>query len=888
MIQWLIDEYSKEQVVLLGQSTFWDEEVFTVYNPTTDQVYKLPAKAVSPVQPKTDTNLDYLRYIAWLAKIKDEASEGTLSKVSSEVIPLPHQLHALNRALSGSNIRYILADEVGLGKTIEAGLIIKELKARGLIRRILVVCPTGLVTQWRTEMQEKFNEAFRVILPEDYDTIRNITDSQDVYGQFDQVISPMDAIKPLEKRIGWTQERIDQHNKQRVQAVVDSGWDLIIIDEAHRVAGSTGEVARHKLGRMLANASPYLLLLTATPHNGKTEPFLRLVRLVDEKAFPYAAAVVKEQVASYVIRSEKREAIDNQGRKLFKNRNTQAIQLTWEPQHSMQRELYLKVTDYVSKSYNKAQRNRGKNMWVIFLLIIMQRMVTSSTRAIKESLMRRVDVLKREEFLLNSLSQTEVLEIELEEGMDQAMTAISLDIKEEIAALETIVSLAQQAEFQYPDVKVEPLRILLEDLTVKEKGRKVIIFTEFVATQSFLAELLTSWGYGVSILNGSMDIQERNEVLAQFREKSQILVSTDAGGEGLNLQFASCVVNYDLPWNPMKIEQRIGRVDRIGQRRDVDVYNFLLKDTVESRVRTVLEEKLSIILQEIGIDKYADVLDGEAAAVNFTDAYMNTIRNARHLEQNIKPIEDDIRTQVENSLSIRSLIQEEKDLIALVGSQPGIDIGTALATMMRHYQNSQGFPKPMAQSYSLTDPEVMVHLNKENRHDRLDAIPTVWIEELGNESGYFMLWRLSVASDGRHGKTVPLFFNDLGVCRPFTAKRIWDALLDSNQPMRVEVHSAMEDEDFEDLMKMAEDQARGSFLDMKAEYLNQQEERHRKYSYAHNLRTQAAHRIGIENIRKHKLAELDVEKSAMEKEHAINMRICPSFCLEMLLRMEKV
>ena len=135
-------------------------------------------------------------------------------------------------------------------------------------------------------------------------------------------------------------------------------------------------------------------------------------------------------------------------------------------------------------------------------------------------------------------------------------------------------------------------------------------------------------------------------------------------GEGLNLQFASCVINYDLPWNPMKIEQRIGRVDRIGQKRNVDVYNLLLTDTVESRVRSVLEEKLSVILKEIGIDKYADVLDGETAAVNFTDAYMNTIRNAKHLEQNIKPIEEDIRTQVENSLSIRSLIQEEKDLSA--------------------------------------------------------------------------------------------------------------------------------------------------------------------------------------------------------------------------------
>ena len=215
MIKSLIDKHSGTKVVFVDQSEVWGAIVYTVFDPVTSKVYKLPAEAVSPVLPQTNTNLDHLRYVAWLAKIKDEVSEGTLAKVSSEVIPLPHQLHALNRALSGPNIRYILADEVGLGKTIEAGLIIKELKARGLIRRILVVCPTGLVTQWRAEMQDKFGETFRVILPEDYEAIRNITDNQDIYGQFDQVISPMDAIKPLEKRTGWTQERIDQHNQQR-------------------------------------------------------------------------------------------------------------------------------------------------------------------------------------------------------------------------------------------------------------------------------------------------------------------------------------------------------------------------------------------------------------------------------------------------------------------------------------------------------------------------------------------------------------------------------------------------------------------------------------------------------------------------------------------------
>ena len=650
------DSKNNDRVQIVDITTVWGFVSYKVFNPITGAVYKLPADALTQEVRKDHSNEYYLRYVAMLAKIKSETSEGILSKLSSGIIPLPHQMHVLNRAVSTNSVRYILADEVGLGKTIEAGLIIKELKARGLIKRILVVCPTGLVTQWSLEMQEKFDEKFHVILPEDYDTIRKITNNDDVYGQFDQVISPMDSIKPLEKRVGWTEERIEKYNEERIYSIINSGWDLIVIDEAHRVAGSTGEVARYKLGSLLSQASPYLLMLTATPHNGKTEPFLRLIRLVDEKAFPNMKAVVKEQVAPYVIRTEKREAIDNNGNVLFKNRNTHIIELHWDERHTMQRKLYEMVSDYVSKNYNKAMRNRGKNMWVVFLLIMMQRLVTSSTPAVKESLMRRVHVLEDQAFQFESMTEAEFAEMELEESMDEAISSISLDIADEIASLNEIIAVAQQAEYQYLDVKIEPLLSIVDDLFNEDKDRKVIIFTEFVGTQNYLSRLLTERGYSTSLLNGSLSIEERNIVLAEFRETTNILISTDAGGEGLNLQFSNCVINYDLPWNPMKIEQRIGRVDRIGQQRDVEVYNFILADTVESRVKGVLEEKLAVILKEIGIDKYADVLDSETAGVNFTDAYMNSIRSPKSVEYNIKPIEEDLKTQVKNTMRIKDLI----------------------------------------------------------------------------------------------------------------------------------------------------------------------------------------------------------------------------------------
>ena len=883
---YVFDKNNNDRVQIVDVSTVWDFVSYKVFNPVNGAVYKLSSDAVEAESRQVNANEYYLRYVAMLSKIKSETSEGILSKLSSGVIPLPHQLHVLNRAVSDDNVRYILADEVGLGKTIEAGLIIEELKARGLIKRILVVCPTGLVTQWNIEMEEKFGEKFRIILPEDYDTIRKITDSDDVYGQFDQVISPMDSIKPLEKRIGWTEERIEQYNEERIYSIINSGWDLVVIDEAHRVAGSTGEVARYKLGNLLAAASPYLLLLTATPHNGKTEPFLRLIRLVDEKAFPNMKAVVKEQVAPYVIRTEKREAIDNNGNLLFKNRNTHIVELHWDERHSQQRKLYEMVSSYVSKNYNKALRNRGKNMWVIFLLIMMQRLVASSTTAVRQSLQKRIKILEEQAFRYESMTEAEFVEIDLEENMEEAIAAISMDIKSEIEDLNQIVAVAQQAEYQYLDVKVEPLLSIVDDIFAEDKNRKLIIFTEFVATQQYLSKLLKDRGYSTSLLNGSFSIEERNLVLAEFREETNILISTDAGGEGLNLQFANYMINYDLPWNPMKIEQRIGRVDRIGQQRDVEIYNFVLADTVETRVKDVLEEKLSVILREIGIDKYADVLDSETAGVNFTDAYLNSIRNPRNIEYNIKPIEEDLRTQVKNTLRIKDLIREDKDLTEFIGADTSFDIEAALRSMMAYYESSIGNPVLPIDTYSINDERIIKHLKKEICQDEHSRLLSISIKDFPNEKGWFMLWHLSVAPDGTGGKTIPVFINEDGVLRPLAGKRIWDAVLDDQRIISVLEGTAVTAETLDTLTKASQDYAYDVFSDMRAEYDRKIEENHRKYDYALSLRFDATSRIGIENIRNHKLNLLAQEKAEMEAQYRQNKQICPDFYLELLAHME--
>ena len=882
----VLDKNNNDRVQIVDASTVWGFVSYKVFNPLTGLVYKLSADAVEIEKRQVNANEYYLRYVAMLSKIKSETSEGILSKLSSGVIPLPHQLHVLSRAVSDNNVRYILADEVGLGKTIEAGLIIKELKARGLIKRILVVCPTGLVTQWNMEMEEKFGEKFRIILPEEYETIRKITDNEDVYGQFDQVISPMDSIKPLEKRIGWTEERIEQYNKERIYSIINSGWDLVIIDEAHRVAGSTGEVARYKLGNLLSAASPYLLLLTATPHNGKTEPFLRLIRLVDEKAFPNMNAVVKEQVAPYVIRTEKREAIDNNGNKLFKKRNTHIVELHWDERHSQQRKLYEMVSTYVSKSYNKALRNRGKNMWVIFLLIMMQRLVTSSTTAVRQSLQKRIRILDEQAFRYSTMTEAEFAEIDLEENMEEAIAAISMDIKSEIEDLNQILAVAQQAEYQYLDVKIEPLLSIVDDIFTADQNRKLIIFTEFVATQQYLCRLLKNKGYSVSLLNGSLSIEERNQVLDEFREHTNILISTDAGGEGLNLQFSNCLINYDLPWNPMKIEQRIGRVDRIGQQRDVEVYNFVLADTVETRVKDVLEEKLSVILKEIGIDKYADVLDSETAGVNFTDAYLKSIRNPKNIEYNIKPIEEDLRIQVKNTLRIKDLIHEDKDLSDFVGADTSFDIDSALRSMMAYYESSIGNPVLPLHTYSINDERIVKHLKKEIHQDTQSNLLSISIKDFPNEKGWFMFWHLSVSADGAGGKTIPVFINEEGVLRPLAGKKIWDALLDEQRIITVTEHPSASVELIDKLTEASQNYAFDTFSDMRAEYDRKVEENHKKYDYALSLRFDAANRIGIENIRSHKIKNLIKEKEEVETRYRKSKQICPDFYLELLAHME--
>lgn len=880
------DTIAGANVQIMERIELWGYTSYKVFNPANGSVYKATGEQLKMGGSEAQLDENYLRYVTLLSKIKNETSAGVLSALSSGVIPLPHQLHVLERALETRNIRYILADEVGLGKTIEAGMIIKELKARGLITRILVVCPTGLVSQWSVEMQEKFHEKFQVILPSDFDTIRRLTDNDDVYGQFDQVISPMDSIKPVEKHAGWSDERVEKYNQERIEAIINSGWDLIIIDEAHRVAGSSSDVARYKLGYLLSQASPYLLLLTATPHNGKTEPFLRLVRLLDEQAFPNYKSIVKEQVAPYLIRSEKREAIDNNGNLLFKKRYTHLVELRWDERHSLQRQLYELVSSYVSKTYDKARRNRKKNMCLIFLMIIMQRMVTSSTAAVRQSLERRLRVLLEEETRVNTMSESDWDERDIEDGDADAMEAMSLDRNAEIEELKMIISVAKQAEFQHHDVKVDALFDTIDELQSEDPAQKIILFTEFVGTQVYLRELLESRGYSVSVLNGSMDIEERNNALNEFKTSTGIFISTDAGGEGLNLQFANIIINYDLPWNPMKIEQRCGRADRIGQQRDVHIYNMIIGDTVESRVREVLEEKLSVIMKELGVDKYSDVLDSEVAECDFTDAYMSSIGHVSRIEQNIYSVEKEMRQQAENALKYKDILHEEKDLTQLVGKESNFDVDTALRQMLAYYESWKGNDLTLIDRIGINDEMITKHLCGSIIQDHTGQLLSVGIRNFPNEAGYFMLWELSVSEDTQDKRIIPIFVNESYVLRPMAGSKIMDVFLDGSSRLDCKMVSNLSEEDYQRLQEICMDFAYNTFVELKEKQTKRSTEQYEKYKYALSLRREAAGHIGIENIRRSRIAKLDREEREIEEEHKRSGTVLPDFRLMILIRLE--
>ena len=884
----VIDTRTGRVVLVVEVHELWGMTTCKVIEQTSNNVYSVNAANLSSSGAVSAASESFVRFVAAWCKVKNELANGTVFDTSESVLPLPHQRYALERAIASNDVRYMLADEVGLGKTIEAGLIIKELKTRGLIERVLVVCPKGLVTQWEAEMLEKFGERFTIVSPEDYATLKKLNPEQNVFSQFPLVISPMDAIKPLEQRAGWTQERIDQYNDERIEAVVAGGWDLIIIDEAHRVAGSTGEVARHKLGDMLSKASPHLLLLTATPHSGKTEPFLRLMQLLDHDAFPNTKAVVREQVAPYIIRTEKREAVDNDGKSLFKERHTHLVKVEWQQRHSLQRELYEQVTEYVRTGYNKAIRE--KKPYVGFLMVLFQRLVSSSTAAIADALERRLQILTTQSDQLHTASISDLADQEMEESLEEALTVLSAGINEEKKQLELLLALARQAQLQFTDAKAEQLADILQMLAVSEPDAKIIIFTEFVVTQKFIQAMAEARGFSTALINGSMSIEERNIALRQFRREKNILISTDAGGEGINIQFSHIVINYDLPWNPMKIEQRIGRADRIGQTHDVEVFNFILNDTVENRVRTVLEEKLATILSELGFDKLQDVLNSDSADLDFTQVYMKTIAAQKYGTYYTDELGKDMEKQVGQAVKIRDIIKDEKTLTPdsqFEKQQQAFH--SVLRNMLAQYRDWKGYVTDSLfdLELSVSDPQIQMLLGDKIVWHPKDGMPVFEVSGVNSEDGIWSLWRIALSDGDEDQRMVSIFINGSGVYRPAASKLLWDEMLREKISLHMCGSETLDDEAYNAILARAAELTEDTFITMKNQYFSLHEQEYQKRRYALTLRIEAAGKIGIENIRQSRIRKLDGQLQELQQDYVRQKSICPSLQPMLICRVKK-
>ncbi|MFC1896896.1 DEAD/DEAH box helicase, partial [Thermodesulfobacteriota bacterium] len=539
----------------------------------------------------------------------------------SRIDPLPHQLEAVYEyLLKVARVRFLLADDAGAGKTIMAGLLIRELQLRGLAERTLVVCPSNLSFQWQRELKEKFDEKFLVMKG---------TDIRDQFGvnqwlEQNKVITSLDLAKRNDILPGLRQVR----------------WDLIIVDEAHRMSWTppARKTARYALGELLRDASDHVLLLTATPHKGDPANFSLFLQLLDEDAYADVRSIreaMDRRRAPFYLRRTKEAMVYFPERqpdgtwvaaRIFTKRIPHTVGFQFD---GPEFDLYRDVTRFVKRQSAKAtaQGNDPRARAVGFLMSLYQRRLASSTYAMRRSLENRARRLEegleraRELALhappdLPDPEELEEMEDHERERLEEVLEAITLagnaeQVREEIAELQQLAGQAKLVEGTELEAKLSKLKDLLhQEGFFDHSEKRLLIFTEFKDTLNYLMENLNSWGFTVGCIHGGMKPGSRDEPGTrlyserQFREGAiQVLVATEAAGEGINLQVCNILFNYDIPWNPNRLKQRMGRIHRYGQRKDCLIFNFVATNTIEGRVLQRLLEKLQ---------KIRDALDDDA------------------------------------------------------------------------------------------------------------------------------------------------------------------------------------------------------------------------------------------------------------------------------------
>ncbi|HCD5720707.1 DEAD/DEAH box helicase [Klebsiella pasteurii] len=925
---WAWSQAHQQYVKVIESAGLWGQQFYRVWLQQQDVVLKVLDTDLYNQPVQTIMTADTLCYLATAAKIANVQQEDTLlAPIESNVIPLPHQLKALTKAMSKKQVRYLFADEVGLGKTIEAGLVMRELKLRGLVKRILVCAPKGLVSQWVSEMQTHFNESFQLMLPGEQ---KPQNEHDNIWSRYDQVVCPVDSIKPIESRKGWSLKQLNEYNKLRFDDLLAASWDLIIIDEAHRLGGSTDQVARYKLGQGLAEAAPYLLLLSATPHQGKSDAFHRLMALLDAEAFPDVSSVSQERVQPFVVRTEKRIAIDGEGKPLFCPRQTEMVAVAWQAQHGLQRHLYEEVTEYIKEGYNQAQAKQQNAIG--FLMILMQRLVSSSSAAIARTLARRLKVLenKRAEEELPLAFADEWADLDGQTQLDELLAQCQTSLENEKNEVRRLLALAEQCVSAENDAKAEALLDWLYRLQQEEGDPylKMLVFTEFVPTQEMLAQFFVERGISVVSLNGSMDLSERKKVQAAFASDTRILISTDAGGEGLNLQFCHVIVNYDMPWNPMRMEQRIGRVDRIGQQHIVRALNFVLEDTVEHRVREVLEAKLQIILDEFGVDKTSDVLDSSDANHLFDELFITSITDPALMDQELAKALATLRDGAVDKRQQDALFGggdplSAEDYRQTLNHPLPYWVQSMVASYLRwqrSMQHTADFTDEIDGSHTLTWPDgatwsgitfigkiaqqqpSFTHLTLENPKikglcsqlpvwSEAQPIPSVAVKPLpAGANGYWALWSIRlVAGHERRCQYMPVYIKPNGQYYATASQRVWDAVCSKEfeiLPQDLAVESSLHQSIYALMHKVAQEEGKAIFESMLTANQTDLDNQFEKGEYSFNARKKAVERVGLPEVRQFRLRQLSSEYALWLQDIDKKRRVIPDMVLHTIIEIK--
>ena len=603
---------------------------------------------------------------------------------TSNIDPYPHQIDAVyNRFLEQRPLRFLLADDPGAGKTIMSGLLIRELMLRGDVARCLIVAPGSLVEQWQDELWEKFGLSFDLMSRAAVEASRTgnpLLEKNLLIARVDQLARAEDLIAKLQV----------------------TEWDLVIVDEAHKMSahqygGEMRKTRRFLLGEVLRERTRHLLLLTATPHNGKNEDFLAFMTLIDPERFAGRLRNDEMPDVSDVMRRLVKENLRTfEGKRLFPPRSAHSLNFELSEPET---ELYEAVTDYVRTGMNRAARmqeegDRRRGIIVGFALAGLQRRLASSPAAIYHSLRRRRDRLSQQAEQLRRLAASgepvPVVDLpkgikladledfdyddydddELEELEDMVIdaataAATAAELEAEVLELNHLVGIAETVRSSGIDTKWTELRDLLRSSQFRDGAGpyKLIVFSEHKDTLTYVADRIANElgrPEAVVTIHGGIKRHDRKTIQDRFRVDPtvQILVATDAAGEGVNLQVANMMVNYDLPWNPNRIEQRFGRIHRIGQQRPCHLWNLVAHQTREGQVFTRLFEKIE---QQRGIygDQVYDVLGDSYINTSLQDLLIRAIRedaDPGHLAYMNEIIDGEIGVQLEEVLRERALV----------------------------------------------------------------------------------------------------------------------------------------------------------------------------------------------------------------------------------------